>query len=117
MMGADWNAILSTSFGDNDNGSVETDDRQTFATGSDLFTTACVNTTVPLARFAPAGAVCGNAGIPVEFVASGAIPFDYALDYTINGVPQATINLTAIDLPYTLPTPTAGIYAPYRFYL
>jgi hypothetical protein len=109
--GADWNAILSTSFGDNDNGSVETDDRQTFATGSDLFTTACVNTTVPLARFAPAGAVCGNAGIPVEFVASGAIPFDYALDYTINGVPQATINLTAIDLPYTLPTPTAGIYA------
>jgi gliding motility-associated-like protein len=108
--GTDWNAILSTSTGDNDNGTVETDDRQTLTTGTDEFTTAVVNTTAPLARFVPTGSVCGTAGIPIEFIASGAIPTDYTLDYTITGVPQATITITAGDLPYTLPTPSAGTY-------
>ncbi|QQS51436.1 MAG: hypothetical protein IPM71_01560 [Bacteroidota bacterium] len=106
--GADWNEIFSISAGTNDNGRVQTFGRHTFATGTDDFTTSCINTTVPLARFAPTGPVCGNAGIPVLFTSSFAINFDYELEYTINGVPQPAVTVSA--LPYVLPTPVAGTY-------
>ena len=106
-----WEEITSTASGDNNNGEVSTSSEITLPGGgsSDL-TTACVNVTKPRARLNPAGAVCGADGIPVIFTYSGAIPFDYTLDYTIDGVPQTQVSITSGDVPYTLTTATAGTY-------
>ena len=106
-----WEELTSTASGNNNNGTVSTTSRITIpAAGSSDFTTACINTVRPRAQFSPSGPVCGSDGIPVTFTYSGAIPFDYTLDYTIDGVPQTQINITSGDIPYTLPTPTSGTY-------
>ncbi len=106
-----WEELTSTATGDNNNGTVSTTSRVTIpAAGSSDFTTACINVVKPRAQFSPAGPVCGSDGIPVTFTYSGSIPFDYTLDYTIDGVPQAQINITSGDVPYTLPTTTSGTY-------
>ncbi len=49
-----------------------------------------------------------TSGIPVTFTSYFPINLNYTLDYTINGVPQATVNVTS--LPYSLPTPVPGVY-------
>ncbi len=106
-----WEELTSTASGNNNNGTVSTTSRITIpAAGSSDFTTACINIVKPRAQFSPTGPVCGSVGIPVTFTFSGAIPFDYTLDYTIDGIPQTQINITSGDVPYTLPTSTSGTY-------
>ncbi len=106
-----WEELTSTATGNNNYGTVSTTSRITIpAAGSSDFTTACINVVKPRAQFDPTGPVCGTDGIPVTFTYSGAIPFDYTLDYTIDGIPQTQINITSGDVPYTLPTATSGTY-------
>ncbi len=106
---SEWEELSSTASGNNNNGTVSTTSRISVpATGSADYTTACINIVKPRARFNPSGAVCGTAGIPVTFTYSGAIPLNYTLNYTIDGVAQTQVIVTSV--PYTLPTPTAGEY-------
>lgn len=108
---SNWEELTSTASGDNNNGTVSTLSRITIPAGGSVdFTTACINVVKPRAQFSPTGAVCGSDGIPVSFTYSGSIPFDYTLDYTIDGVPQTQISITSADVPYTLPTVSAGTY-------
>ena len=104
---SEWEEHSSTAAGS----SVSTNGIVTIAaSGSSDYSTACINAVKPRAKLSPTGPVCGNAGIPVTFTYSEAIPFDYTLDYTIDGVPQTQINITSADVPYTLLTPSAGTY-------
>lgn len=108
---SEWEELTSNAAGDDYDGTVFTTSRVTIpAAGSSDFTTACINAVKPRAKLEPTGPVCGADGIPVSFTATGAIPFDYILEYTIDGTPQTPITITSGDLPYTLPTPVAGEY-------
>ena len=104
-----WTGIASSASGNDNMGTVTTSDRVTIpsAVGVD-FTTACTKSVRPRAQLAPTGAVCGNAGIPVVFTYSQPIPFNYVLTYSIDGVEQAPVTITAT--PYTLPTNSSGTY-------
>jgi len=107
----EWEELSSTATGDNYEGTVSTTNRiEIPADGNSNFTTACINTVKPRAKLDPAGPVCGNDGIPMSFTGTGSIPFDYIIEYTIDGVDQTPITITTGDLPYTLPTPEAGEY-------
>lgn len=104
--GSDWIEVTSTATGDDYNGSVESVSRVSFPVAGNNVTLACINVTKPKATLSPSGPVCGAAGIPVTFTQSPAL--DYTLSYSIDGVPQTPVDITT--LPYTLPTPTAGVY-------
>jgi hypothetical protein len=106
--GSYWNEITSTALGALDNGTVETTNSILITTTPTNYTTASITLTTPSARLSPAGAICGTAGIPVTFTAFNPISFPYTLDYTIDGVPQTTITVSAE--PYILPTPVQGAY-------
>ena len=114
---SEWEELASTSIGDSYDGTVSTTSRIAVpASGSYDVTTACINAVKPRAKLNPSGPVCGNSGIPVQFTATGAIPFDYTLNYTIDGIPQTAVTITSGDIPYTLPTPTPGEYQLTSFY-
>lgn len=67
---------------------------------SGRFTTASVSSVKPRARMMPGAAICGNQGIPVEFIGSG-MNLNYKLVYSRNGIKQeAIIN----SLPFAIPT-------------
>lgn len=103
-----WEEITSSiaSGSDNNNGTVITSSRILIpAAGSSDFTTACVNVTKPRARLNPAGAVCGNEGIPVSFTGVDASDLDYVLSYEKGG---STESVTISSLPYILPTDAIG---------
>ncbi|MFN8211134.1 MAG: hypothetical protein U0T33_09240, partial [Bacteroidales bacterium] len=104
-----WNQIATTSVGDNYNGTATSTGFVT-STGSDNYTLASTTDLIPKAKFSPTGPVCGAAGIPVTFTAPGPIPFDYVLNYTINGAAQPPVTITTGMVPYTLPTASAGVY-------
>jgi hypothetical protein len=106
----EWIDIESSASGDNNYGTVVTDDRITIsAEGQKDFTTATQNAVKAKAKLTPAGVLCGTeAGIPVTFTSSTPIPFNYELVYTIDGVEQTPVTVTSV--PFTLPTPQAGEY-------
>ena len=104
-----WVEIPTTSTGDNYNGTA-TSTSLLSSTGSDEYTLASVTDLRPKAKFSPAGPVCGAAGIPVTFAAPGPIPFDYVINYTVNGAAQPPVTITSGMVPYTLPTPAPGVY-------
>jgi hypothetical protein len=102
-----WEEIASGATGDNNNGTVYTSSRITIsASGSENFTTACINVTKPRASLTPSGPVCGAAGIPVTFTVSVPINLNYILAYKKDGVAQAPV--TVSSLPYVLPTDATG---------
>ncbi len=103
-----WNELASTTSGDNNNGDVATTNNVNISTTPKDYTTASITSTIARASLSPTGPVCGAAGIPVSFTSFNPIILNYTLDYTINGTPQPTINVTS--LPYTLPTPVPGAY-------
>ncbi|WP_068474910.1 T9SS type A sorting domain-containing protein [Saccharicrinis aurantiacus] len=106
--GSNWQEVASGASGSDTSGTVVSDDRQSVSDAGTSFTTATVNTNKPKARLNPSGAVCGNAGIPIEITTTVPAPFDYLISYTIDGVSQAAVTISS--LPYSLPTPVAGEY-------
>jgi len=101
-----WTELSSSATGDNYNGTVTTSNRIDIpAASSKNFTTSCINTTKPRARFNPSGPVCGDAGIPVVFIGS-VRPFNYILSYTKDGVAQTPVTISSE--PYVLPTDATG---------
>ncbi len=101
-----WTELSSSATGDNYNGTVTTSNRIDIpAASSKNFTTSCINTTKPRARFNPSGPVCGDAGIPVVFIGS-VRPFNYILSYTKDGVTQTPVTISSE--PYVLPTDATG---------
>ncbi len=112
---SEWEQLGSSATGSSSAGTVSTTSRITIpASGSSDFTVACINLVKPRAQFTPSGAICGTTpGIPVTFTYSGAIPFDYTLDYNIDGVPQTQLSITSAEViagVYTLATPSIGVY-------
>lgn len=101
-----WTELSSTATGNSTAGTVTTSSRVTIpAAGTQNYTTACINTTKPRARFNPTGPVCGDSGIPVIFIGS-VRPLNYTLSYTKDGVAQTPVTVTAE--PYVLPTDAIG---------
>ncbi len=103
-----WNELSSSATGNNYNGDVITVNNVSISTTSKNYTIASIFPTTARASLVPDGPVCGESGIPVSFAYFDPIGLNYTLDYTINGTPQSTENVTS--LPYTLPTPVSGIY-------
>lgn len=100
-----WNELSSTASGITSE--VTTTSKITIPTsGFSQFTTACINTIKPRAKFTPSGPVCGTNGIPVSFSSSPAL--NYILSYTLDNVAQPDITITTT--PFTLPTSTSGTY-------
>ncbi len=106
--GSTWNEIPSTTSGNNNTGEVETTNTTGISSTPKNFTIASVSPTKPRASFSSTQPVCGSAGILISFTSYFPINLNYTLDYTINGVAQPTVTVTA--LPFTLPTPVAGTY-------
>ena len=102
-----WIEIPTTSSGNNSNGTATSSVFVT-STGSDDYTLGSITDLKPRAKFSPTGPVCGASGIPVTFTYPVAIPFNYTLSYTIDGVAQIPVTVTS--LPYTLPTTVTGTY-------
>jgi hypothetical protein len=107
---SEWTEILSSASGTNNNGTIITDTRVTVpAIGEMDFTSATLNTVMPKAKLTPDAPICGiSAGIPVTFTSSFPVPFNYVLNYTIDGVAQSPVTVTSV--PYVLPTPQPGVY-------
>ncbi|MBP8959116.1 MAG: gliding motility-associated C-terminal domain-containing protein [Bacteroidales bacterium] len=105
-----WMEVPTIATGDNYYGTAASSVLQIF-NGSDNFTLASVSSLKPRAQFTPSGPVCGTTGIPVSFISPDPIPFNYILEYTINGVLQAPVTITSADIPYTLSTAVPGVYA------
>jgi hypothetical protein len=104
-----WEESGTNASGDNYNGTAVSTGLLG-STGSDDYTLASVSDLRPKAKFTPVGPVCGPAGIPVTFTSPGPIPFNYTLNYTIGGISQAPVTITPGMIPYTLPTPSSGVY-------
>lgn len=102
-----WNQIASSAVGDNYNGTVSTNSTAT-TSGENDYTLASLSVIRPKAKLNPLSSVCGNSGIPVSFISLYAIPLNYSLSYTINGIAQTPVIIST--LPFVLPTPTTGIY-------
>jgi gliding motility-associated-like protein len=102
-----WVEIPTTCAGDDYNGTATSIGVVT-STGSDDYTLGSITDLKPRAKLNPTGPVCGASGIPVSFTAPYPIPFNYTLYYQLDGVPQVPVTVTAV--PYTLPTPTPGVY-------
>ncbi len=104
-----WEEIPTMATGNNSNGTATSTSLIT-TTGDNDYTLASITSLKPRAKLSPTGPVCGASGIPVTFTAPFVIPFDYSLSYTINGVAQVPVTITSGMVPYTLPTPVAGVY-------
>ncbi|WP_010662751.1 T9SS type A sorting domain-containing protein [Marinilabilia salmonicolor] len=109
-LASEWTEISSSASGSNNNGTIITDSRVTVPAAGEMdFTSATLNTVKPKAKLTPDGAICGtSAGIPVTFTSSFPVPFNYVLNYTIDGVAQSAVTVTSI--PYVLSTPQSGVY-------
>ena len=103
-----WNELASTASGNINVGDVASTNNVSISVTPAEFTTASISTTIAMALLTPSGLVCGLSGIPVTFNSHFPINLNYTLDYTINGIPQPTANVTS--LPYSLPTPVPGAY-------
>jgi hypothetical protein len=103
-----WNELPSTASGNDNIGDVESTNSVSVSPTPKDYTTASISSTIAMALLSPTGPVCGLSGIPVTFNSHFPINLNYTLDYTINGVPQPTVNVTS--LPYSLPTPVPGDY-------
>ncbi len=103
-----WNELSSVAYGNDYNGDVSTTNIVSISTTPIDFTTASINPVIPRASLTPDGSVCGESGIPVSFAFFDPISLYYTIGYSINGVAQPAINVTS--LPYTLPTPSSGVY-------
>ncbi len=103
-----WEGIISVTSGTSLNGTVETSASVAVPVSGKNFTTATVSSTKPIAALNPAGAVCVGTGIPIRITSYNPINFYYELEYTIDGVPQPTVQINS--LPYTLPATVAGVY-------
>ncbi|HOU96140.1 MAG TPA: HYR domain-containing protein, partial [Bacteroidales bacterium] len=104
-----WLEVPTIATGDNYYGTAVSSVLQT-SNGSDHFTLASISSLKPRAQFTPSGPVCGTTGIPVSFISPDPIPFNYILEYTVNGILQAPVTITSAEVPYTLPTPVPGVY-------
>jgi hypothetical protein len=105
-----WTQISTFSAGDNSNGTASSTVQLT-SSGSDDYTLGSITDLKPRAQLTPAGPVCGASGIPISFTAPYSIPFNYVINYTINGVAQVPITITSATPPasYILPTPGVGL--------
>lgn len=103
-----WTQVTSIAAGTVNKGTVETRFSVTISATEASFTSACISGTLARAAFGGSGYICGTAGIPVVFTSFNPISLNYTIGYTINGTPQVPITVTA--LPFTLPTPSPGIY-------
>ena len=105
-----WTEIPTFSSGDNSNGTATSTVLLT-SSGSDDYTLGSITDLKPRAKLSPLGPICGNAGIPITFTAPYAIPFNYVVNYTINGVAQLPVTITSVTPPasYILPTPGPGL--------
>ncbi len=103
-----WTQITSAAAGTVNNGTVETRFSITISAAETDFTSACISGTLARAAFGVSGYVCGTSGIPVVFTSFNPINLNYTIGYTINGAPQAPVTVTS--LPFTLPTPSPGVY-------
>jgi len=107
--GTDWIEIGSTATGgsNNSNGSVETTDKTSLATGTRNYTLACINVVKPRIRLTPSGPVCGDAGIPVTLTTTQTTTTPYVITYTENGNPK-TLTPAPTSFPTTIPTLSGG---------
>ena len=105
-----WTEIPTSSTGDNSNGTATSTVLLT-STGTDDYTLGSVTDLKPRAKLSPLGPICGNTGIPITFTAPYAIPFNYVVNYTIDGVAQLPVTITAATplASYILPTPGSGL--------
>jgi len=103
-----WTQITSVAAGTVNNGTVETRFTVTISATEASFTSACLSGTLARAAFGVSGYICGSSGIPLVFTSFNPINLNYTIGYTINGTPQTPVTVTA--LPFTLPTPSPGIY-------
>ena len=105
-----WTEIPTSSTGDNSNGTATSTVLLT-SSGTDDYTLGSVTDLKPRAKLSPLGPICGNAGIPLTFTAPYAIPFNYVVNYTIDGVAQLPVTITVATPPasYILPTPGTGL--------
>jgi hypothetical protein len=108
VVAGSWNMHNSVTTGNNTIGEVETSNTVTVTTSAKNFTTASITPGVARASFTSTDPVCGTGGIAITFTSFTEITFDYTLGYTLNGVPQTPVTVTAI--PYVLPAATPGEY-------
>lgn len=102
-----WNELNSEGSGNNNAGFAYTKNRiEIPADGYSIFSTACINTIKPRAKFTPTGPVCGVDGIPVSFSSSPTL--NYVLSYTLDDIAQP--DLTISSTPFRLPTTANGTY-------
>lgn len=104
-----WEELASVATGTPLNGTVETVASDAMPGTGKSYTTATISSTKPIATLNPSGAVCAGTGIPIRITTYNPISFYYELEYTIDGVLQPPVQINS--LPYTLPTPVAGVYA------
>jgi len=103
-----WNVLSSDATGNDYYGDVTTTDFISISTTPQDFTIASVSQVIPRAKLTPEGPVCGESGIPISFAYFDPISLNYTLEYTVDGIPQPTVNVSS--LPYILPTPNPGTY-------
>ena len=103
-----WHELSSVASGNDYNGYVVTNNNVFIYSTPTSYTIASINLVTPRASLLPDTPICGESGIPVGFAYYDPISLDYTLDYTIDDIAQPTIDVTS--LPFTLPTPVAGVY-------
>ena len=104
-----WTQLTSTATGDSYYGTVSTVNSVTLSTTVKDYTTASITGTLARASFATTGPICGTtSGILLSFTSFQPINLNYTIGYSLNGVSQTPITVTA--LPYTMPTPSSGSY-------
>lgn len=103
-----WVGLTSTTTGTSSLGDAKTTNNVSVSTTPKNYTLGSLTNATPVAVLSPSGAVCGTAGIPVTFTTHSPITLNYTISYTLNGVAQTPIVVTA--LPFTLPTPASGTY-------
>lgn len=104
-----WTELASAPSGDSYNGDVSTINNITIYATVSNFTTASISGTIARAAFTSGGNVCGTvSGIPVGFTSFHPINLNYTLAYSVDGISQTPLTVTS--LPYTMPTPSAGVY-------
>ena len=104
--GTRWDALVSTPSGVNNLGDVISTNNINLTSTPIDFSIGSISSTKPIASFSPAGAVCGNSGIPVTFTSNIVITLPYTLYYTVDA--GATQSVVVNSLPFTLPTTALG---------
>ncbi len=103
-----WIGLASTQTGINSAGDARTTGSVNLSASPKNYSLGSITFSRPTATLSPTGPVCGTAGIPVTFTSPIPISLNYTLSYSLNGVAQSPIVVSA--LPFTLPTPTPGNY-------